>query len=466
MAAPGIVGTSGGYRDYGGTLVVPPPAGALSYIAVVCATSDEGPGVTPPLGWTQVAREIGGEHSLLIYSGVPGAGESWSVSYAWSVAITIVGYDSPVSVIDHAESWIGNALPQVCPSVDALDTSLALRIVTGNAYPDTPTITYPPTATIGRVATVSTGADHAVAAVAHHVVPAGPTGTADWSVPEIAANYDGYASTVVLWTVGTGGGGGTTYDASGHAHTSSSATGSPSGAARASSSATGSVSSAAATVSVSRASAENSISVSEAALEGTVARSASGDAGGMSSTAAVGAVSRTTSGTVAVAVSDSAGTATRSTPAAGHAATVSDSQASPRVSRAAEGHSHALSAAVGTGSVDQPGPSGAAHAVSAAHGTATVARAAGANVVATSFAEVRPTVSRAASGSAHAISSAYGRAVSVPAGGWRDVTLAVQPGHTRLTVGQGQRLTLTGHTRLTVGQGQRLTLTIGGSTCE
>lgn len=175
------------------------PAGGVGYLAFLCVTSDvfTGNGLIVPSGWTQVAAGAGTQHYWRLYSGSFSSGTTWTVD-GWSAALTIVGYDRAISVLT-AETT-DTTSPQTCPTVTTSAPSLVCRWLTGDAYPTAPTQGWPTAATDSRIWSVSAGADYAISSLAHSTqTTAGATGTADWTVPELAANGDGVAHTVAVY---------------------------------------------------------------------------------------------------------------------------------------------------------------------------------------------------------------------------------------------------------------------------
>ena len=214
MAAPGIVGIASGSRTFVGAITVPPPASATSWLALVICSTDEGLAITVPIGWTRIALTGGYEHAAALYMAHTLPGETWTIVSAWSASIIVVGYDAPITV-QAIDQTVDTDVPQTSPSITATDSALVMRWLSGNSYPNAPTVAYPSNATLWRHQEISPGVDYAVAAIAHSTQPsAGPTGTADWECQELASNGDGLAGTVLVWTEG-GGGGPVTHDIDG-----------------------------------------------------------------------------------------------------------------------------------------------------------------------------------------------------------------------------------------------------------
>src|SRR6478735_7452649 len=171
IAKGGITGT--------GSFSVTPPAGAAGYLAILCVGIDSFPANTPPSGWTIVASDHSDSFSSwYIYTGVPGAGSSWTNTAGWSASLIVIGYDTVVAV--NARDAV--SATNVSPSVTATGASLIVRAQTGNPYPDLATIGFPSGTTnqdSRQDPTTNDPDDHSMVAVAHSVQAAGgATGTA------------------------------------------------------------------------------------------------------------------------------------------------------------------------------------------------------------------------------------------------------------------------------------------------
>ncbi len=197
--APSIVGSATGNRVFLGTMNVSLPAGGVGYLAFLCVTTDvlTGNGLIVPSGWTSIAEGAGTHHYWRLYRGTSASGTTWTVD-CWSAAITIVGYNRAVSVL--ADRTADYTSPQTCPTVTTSVPALVCRWLTGDAYPTAPTQGWPTAAPDSRIWSVSAGDDYAMSVIAHITqTVAGATGTADWTVPELASNGDGVAHTVAVY---------------------------------------------------------------------------------------------------------------------------------------------------------------------------------------------------------------------------------------------------------------------------
>ena len=197
--APSIIGFTTNNRAFTGTMEAPLPADAVGYLAFLCVTTDvlTGAGLVIPSGWTVVASGAGTNHYWRLCSGTVTSGTTWTVD-GWSAAITVVGYDRAVSVL--ADRTADYTSPQTCPTVTTSAPALVCRWLTGDAYPTVFTQGWPTAAPDSRIWSVSAGDDYAMSVLAHSTqTVAGATGTADWTVPELASNGDGVAHTVAVY---------------------------------------------------------------------------------------------------------------------------------------------------------------------------------------------------------------------------------------------------------------------------